>query len=252
MITTKQTLNKINIEDLGSTIEETFNIYKKTAVINGLFIMILVLFLMALAGIGMSYFFNAADLTESIKTFKPENLAQNEILILVGISIIINVLIIPFVAGMLKVNQEADKTGETKFATIYSLVDNPIYIQLVLGIILGTILSSIINYLPIFIGLDKKFQMIFTILGYIFAIFNFMTIPIIALKNANFIDATVLSFKATSSNLFFIIIMMILGIIGASIGLFAFCIGLFFTAPIFYTVQYVLYKRIFEEKELKA
>ena len=245
-------INKISLENLGSTIEETFNIYKRTALINGLFFMILVVVLAILTIIGLNYFFNVNDLSEQLKGFKPENLTISQLLVFVGVSLAINVLIIPFVAGMLKVNEEADLKQTANFSTIVSLVNSPVYIQLVLGIIVTTLITSILNYGYILLGLSSNLKILFTILSSVFGLFSFFTIPLIIFKNRNVLKAIQLSFKATSKNLIFVVITVFLGIIAACLGIFALCIGIFFTAPIFYTVQYVLYKRIFENEILKA
>lgn len=249
-----KTINKIPFENLGSIIEESFDLFKKTALINGVFLLLLSLILVTLAGIGMSLFVNPETLVERMKNFKPENFSIDETLIFIGISIAVNVLIIPFVGGMLKINQEADETGKANFSTLYSLVDNPAYLQLVLGAIFSTLISSIINFSPVFLQLEGSFLIISKVLVYVFAILNILTIPLIALKNYNFIDAFVASIKGVSNNFFLVLVMIILSLILAFLGFFALCIGFFFTIPILYTVQYVLCRRIFEKNvnELKS
>lgn len=248
-----QTINKIPFENLGNLVEESFKLYAKTILTNGMFLLLLSVIGAILIGVGVSYFIDPELLLEKMKNFKPENITIDQALIFTGISVVINILIVPFVGGMLKVNQEADETGICNFSTIFSLVNSPAYLQLVLGIMTTTLISSLINHLPLFLGIKGSFQIVTTLLVYIFSFLTVLTIPLIALKKYSFIEAFIASIKGVSQNIFLVLVMIILAIIIACLGIFAFCVGIFFTMPILYTVQYVLCKRIFnEDTELKS
>ena len=65
--------------DLGETINEAFEIWKKTALIGGLAFIFLMLILMTLAMVGIGYFFSKEELPELMKNFNPENVINQRI-----------------------------------------------------------------------------------------------------------------------------------------------------------------------------
>lgn len=252
MKTEINTFKKIPFENLGQTIEAVFTIYKKTAITNGLFLLLMILVFSIIAGVFFSLYFNAEDMRELAKNFQPENFTTNQLLLFVGAVIVVNILTIPFIAGLLKVNQEADTTGEANFSTIFSVVNSPIYFKLVIAITLSTLISCILSYAYLLFDFGNSLKVLCSILAYVFALLNYFTIALITFKNIGFIEAISLSFKATINNVIFVVIVAILGFIAAVAGIFALCIGIFFTLPIIYSVQYVLYKAIFENDTLEA
>ncbi|ELV7525559.1 conserved membrane hypothetical protein [Flavobacterium psychrophilum] len=229
---------------LEETIDDAFQIWKKTALMGGLAFLFLILILTALVSVGMGYFFNAKELPELIKDFNPEILSSNALLIYFGIVIGFTVLISPFVAGMLKMAYDADNGKEVTFSSIYHYVNSPKFLDIILATatisLFSVLLDNLIkNMLPNTLGEILGFMV-----SYAISILTFIAIPLVLFKNLNFIDALKLSCSKILNNFFPVLLLMIIAGIFSIIGIIAFCIGLFFTIPFAYAMQYSIYKRL--------
>ncbi|WP_395058197.1 hypothetical protein [Flavobacterium sp.] len=230
--------------DLGETINEAFEIWKKTALMGGLAFIFLMLILTMLAMVGVGYFFNKEELPELMKNFNPETLSTNGLLIYFAIVIGFTVLISPFVAGMLKMAHDADNDQDVTFSSIYYYVNSPQFLDIILATAAISVISVGFNIL-----LKNTLQNTFGdilgfIISYTISILTFIAIPLVIFKNLNFIDAIKLSCSQILNNFFIVLLLMILVFIFMIIGALAFCVGLIFAIPFAYAMQYSIYKRL--------
>ncbi len=230
--------------DLGEVINEAFEIWKKTALMGGLAFIFLMLILMTLAMVGIGYFFNKEELPELMKNFNPETLSTNGMLIYFAVVIGFTVLISPFIAGMLKMAHDADNDQEVTFSSIYYYVNSPQFLNIILTTTLISIFSVGLNILLKNALPNTSGDILGFIVSYTISVLTFIAIPLVIFKNLNFIDAIKLSCSRILNNFFIVLLLMIVAGLFSAVGIIALCIGLFFTIPFAYAMQYSIYKRL--------
>jgi hypothetical protein len=230
--------------DLGEVINEAFEIWKKTALMGGLAFMFLMLILMTLAMVGIGYFFNKEELPELMKNFNPETLSTNGMLIYFAVVIGFTVLISPFIAGMLKMAHDADNDQEVTFSSIYYYVNSPQFLDIILTTTAISLFSVGLNILLKNALPNTSGDILGFIISYTISVLTFIAIPLVIFKNLNFIDAIKLSCSRILNNFFIVLLLMIVAGLFSAVGIIALCIGLFFTIPFAYAMQYSIYKRL--------
>lgn len=231
--------------DIGTTLNNAIEIYKKTFLVSGLAFFFMVIFLLLLFFIGINFFIGFEVAAEQMKTFDPTNLSLKGTLIYVACGILTTILIAPFTAGILKMMKDADNDEEVTFSTLFQYVNSPQYTS----IILATLLLSLISF-GLNIGLQKLIidktlgSIISMTLSVVFSILTLLTLPNIIFKDLDVISAIKNSILVTNKNFFQILLLLLIAIIIGYIGLIAFCIGIFFTFPIYFAVQYSIYKNL--------
>lgn len=229
--------------DIGEIIDEGFEIYKKIAIPAGLgFFMIISVAIFIVSTI-MAKYVDVEKLKE-MKGFNPETLTWQQNLMIVGGVALFSALISPFVAGILKMAQDADNGEEVKFSTFWYYVNSSRFIHLVLI----TITISVISF-----ATESVFQkllpenlagMMSIVISILFNTFTFLAIPYILFKEMNFIQGLQESLKMVSKNFVLVFIALLLGQLFAILGLLAFCVGIIFSMPILSAFQYVTYKKL--------
>ncbi|WP_394759342.1 hypothetical protein [Flavobacterium sp.] len=230
--------------DLGEVINDAFEIYKKTALMGGLAFMFLMSIIMMFTIMGIGYFFDMEKLPELMKDFNPETLSAKGMLIYFGVIVGFTVLISPFIAGMLKMAHDADHNEEVTFSSIFSYVNSPQFINIILATTTISLFSIGLNIILKYILPTPLGEILGFIVSYSISILTFIAIPLVIFKDLNFISAIKTSYKSILNNFFVVLLLMIIGGILSAVGIFAFCIGIFFTVPFVYAIQYSIYKRL--------
>ena len=230
--------------DLGAVINEAFEIWKKTALMGGLAFIFLMLILTVLTVVGVGYFFSKEELPELMKNFNPEALSSNGMLIYFAVVIGFTVLISPFIAGMLKMAHDADNNEEVTFSSIYYYVNSPQFLDIALATTVISIFSVGLSLLLKSILPNILGEILGFIMSYMVSILTFIAIPLVIFKSLNFIDAIKLSCSRILNNFFMVLLLMIVAGLFSVVGIIALCIGLFFTIPFVYAIQYSIYKRL--------
>ena len=75
-----------------------------------------------------------------------------------------------------------------------------------------------------------------------------LTLPLIVFQNLTAIEAIKTSIAVVAKNPLVIFALLVVGIIGALVGFVGCIIGVFFTIPIVYSINYCLYEAIFEKE----
>ena len=229
--------------EIGEAINDTFEIYKKIALPGGLGLLIVMATVAFIAIAGVGFFVDIEKFSEEMKNFKPENLSVEANLIYVGALTLITALISPFIAGLLKMAHEADHNEEVKFSSIGYYINSSRFIHIVIAVAILTLFNTGINTFlshsfPVF-GNALALLITFPI-----SILTFITLPLILFKELSFIEAINNSIQLTAPKFFIVVALLILAYILAFVGLIAFCIGIVFTMPIIYAMQYVIYKSL--------
>ena len=82
------------------------------------------------------------------------------------------------------------------------------------------------------------------ILTIIISFATLLTIPLIVLGNCSTIESIKTSTAIVMKQPIVILMLIIVAILGALLGLFAFCIGMFFTYPFVISVVYTIYNQV--------
>jgi hypothetical protein len=230
--------------DLGEVINNAFEIYKKTALMGGLAFMALMFFLVIFSFMAVGFFTDTEKLPELMKDFNPDNLSLNGTLIYIGVIVTFTVLVSPFIAGMLKMAHDADTNEEVTFSSIFYYVNSSKFLDIVLATTIISLFSVGLNMLLKFVLPATFAGILGFIISYSISILTFITIPLIIFKSLNFIDAIKTSCKTLFNHFFIVLLLMIIGGLASAVGLIAFCIGIFFTIPFVYAIQYSIYKKL--------
>jgi hypothetical protein len=232
--------------DIGNAINDAFEIYKKIALPAGSALLIISMIIVIALFAGIRFFVNDMEsLAEEMKAFDPEKLPQQGKLIYMGVIVLLNALAAPFIAGFLKMAYDADHNEDVKFSSIGYYVNSSRFIHIVLNIALLTLINlgldiSLNALLPDF---GKFISLLITLpLG----ILTFISLPLIIFKDLNVIEAISKSIQLVSKKFFLVLVLFILANILALTGFIALCIGIVFTLPFIYAIQYVIYKSLAE------
>lgn len=246
MNATKEKVEKLTTDgfelDFGTVFEQAFENYKKIALYAGsvlliaTFLFFILLFGLAIAifGIGaLTDFFKPGNLT-------PETFTGNFLLIYTAFIVFITCLTSPFQAGFLKMAYCGDKGEEFNVSTMFIYYKPPYFINIVGATFLITAISTGLSTLVELAGVQSIG--IFTSLS--ITLLTFLTIPLIVFGNLNAIDGIKLSAQIILKQPLMILALVVVSFLAALTGLMGFCIGIFFTIPFMYSMEYSLYNTI--------
>lgn len=229
--------------DLGETINQSFDIYKKIALPGGLGLLLIMAILSIASISGIGFFVDIESFSDKMKNFKPEDLSFQENLIYIGVITIITALISPFIAGIQKMCQEADHNEEVKFSSIWFYVNSDRFVHIVLATSLITFINTAINnYLTTIMPLFGN--LLAVCITFPISVLTFIMLPLILFEGLNSMQAISKSTQLIFKSFFTVLILLLLGYIFAFVGLIAFCVGIIFTMPILYAIQYTVYKNL--------
>lgn len=230
--------------DIGEVINESFEIYKKTAVVGGLAFMLLSFTLVLFVFMAVGFFTDMEKLPEVMKDFNPDALSLKGTLIYIGVMVVFTALTSPFIAGMLKMAHDADHDEEVSLSSLYYYVNSPNFIHIIFTTTLISLISISLNMMLKFVLPGLLSTVVGFVISYSISILTFIAIPLVIFKNMTFTDAIQKSSALISRHFFIVLLLMIIAGIFAAVGLIAFCLGIFFTIPFAYAIQYSIYKKL--------
>lgn len=225
-------------------LEKSFDLYKKIAIPAGIAIMTITVALLSIALVAFNYFVKDPKIfSEKMKNFDPNTL-QEGTLIYFGIAITVSSLVAPFMAGVLKMIQEADTNQDVRYSSFFYYINHEKYFQIVLASltigILGVVTDlSLKQLLPENVGSALGF-----LLSTLLSIMTFLATCFILFSDMNFIEAIRASIQKTKEHFFSILLLEFIAVLFYIIGIFGLCIGIFFTLPFVYTVKYSIYSKV--------
>lgn len=224
--------------DLGNLINESFENYKKIALLAGLALTIVILTLLIATIYGMTYFIDFENFSEDqlimdFNTFTPAQIAMY-----IGASSLFGMLFAPFTGGLIKIAHDVETKDEVSFSNIFDCYKAPYLKDLLFS---AFVIAAFTSFITV------AFQMIHlefvgTLLSYVIGFLSCLTIPLIIFGRLNAISAITTSMMVVSKQPLIIFLALLLAAIGACIGIFAFCLGIFFTLPYLYSMYFVIYK----------
>lgn len=233
--------------DFGIVFESAFENYKKIALYAGLMFLV---FLIIVGAVGFGVFISIYGIADLTKLISPENLnlQNSSSFFLVGYilcTVLISSLLNPFYAGFLKMADCGEKDEEFNVSTIFEYYKSPYFKEIFISTLLISLISvSISTLLQI-----ENLNFVGAIISYSISFFTFLTTPLIIFGNLQAVDAIKSSFAIVKKQPLVLFGLLIVAMIGSALGIFGLCIGIFFTLPFMYSMNYVIYKSIigFEE-----
>lgn len=240
----KEFKNKPTKLDIGEQINDAFEIFKKMALTGGLAMLSIYLIISILLFVGIGFFFKPEEFAVVIRNFHPEKLSFNDQMIYLAAVVLFSALISPFMAGFLKMANDADKKEEVQFSAIFTYVNSPQFIHIFLATAVIT-LASTGSHMLILHFISERFAFF---LGYLatlsIATLTYLVVPHIIFGHLSFVTAIKASVNQVLSNFFPAILLMLVAFILVVVGIFGFCIGILFTVPFVYIMPYCMYKKL--------
>lgn len=229
-----------NSPDIGKVIDQSFTTFKKSIWVSGVGIILMLLLAVPITFFAIFTYMGISSLEDFVQ--KSETLQSDFTYLLMNaaIGIVLAALIAPVMAGFYKINHLAKQDKEFGVNNLFDYYKSPYFQPLALSAVLATLYSNIISLLLIYLNLPLVASIM---QAFISLLFIFM-VPLIIFENQNATDAMSNSSKIAVKHPFTIIVTVIFAFIIALLGVFAFCIGLFFTIGYFYTMNYTLYNEI--------
>lgn len=240
--------------DFGTVFEHAFENYKKIALYAGLLFFVFTILLYILVAVGFISYIGIKNMEEflnNLKNFQTQKVIPTNILLPLKVGLILfSSLLSPFISGFFKMADCGEKGEEFHVSTMFNYYKAPYFWNIFSATLLISLLSTGLSFLLELSGIE----LIGTLISLTISFFTFLTIPLIIFGNLNTIDAIKSSIIVVSKQPIVLLGLMIIAIIGALIGLFGFCIGMFFTYPFIYSMYYAIYSYIIgidTENELK-
>ncbi|PWA03868.1 hypothetical protein [Flavobacterium psychrotolerans] len=228
--------------DFSNIFNNAFENYKKTALISGFAILLFSIVIIAIAMGIVFAFLGFSSFADTLPYLKPENFSGITILIYIIIITLITGLTSPITAGLLKISHCAAHGKEFSITTTFDYYNSAFFKELFIATTLITICSVSVNTVLESLGI----RFIGTIFTYIISFFSFLTIPLIIFGNLKALDAIQGSFIIVSKQILLLLGLLLVSIILVCLGIFGFCIGIFFTIPFIYSMYYCIYKEVIE------
>lgn len=228
--------------DFGTVFEHALENYKKIALYGGLMLLV---FMIILSAIGFGAFISIYGITELTKFISPQNLnlQNSSSTFLIGYTLgiaLISSLINPFYAGFLKMADCGEKGEEFNVSTIFEYYRAPYFKEIFISTLLISLISVCISTL-LQIG---NLNFIGAIISYSISFFTFLTTPLIIFGNLQAVDAIKSSFAIVKKQPLVLLGLLIVAIIFSILGIFGLCIGIFFSLPFIFSMEYSIYSAI--------
>jgi len=175
-------------------------------------------------------------------------LSPNAIIITLFSGVVIPSLIAPLSAGLLKMAHLAESNKSFDFSTAFDHYKSTAFKDIVLATFVVTLFAQVLALGiqlagSIFVPEDETwFKFFASIIGGIVSLLTFLAVPLIIFGNLNATQAISGSVTLVSKRFWTILFLLIVALIFALLGLIGLCIGIIFTMPLIYSVQYIIYR----------
>ena len=248
---TKQSLQEIKTNgyyiDFGTVFNNAFEIYKKIALNAGLAILLVTMLIVVLFGFLAVGIIGIAVSTDSLSQFKVENMSMIWLAGYVFTLVIFMALVSPLNAVLIKMAQSAFKGENFSVGTIFHFYQTAHFKELVIAALVIALFSTSFS-----IGLQwVGFPLLGMLMSFFVSTLTFLTIPLIIFGNLKAIEAIEGSVIVVSKQFFILLALLIVSTIFVLVGIFGFCIGIFFTLPFMYAMYYTIYSEILGDDNME-
>lgn len=229
----------INFENI---FEPALENYKKIAVYAGL---MLIVFLSLFFGILFALVYTYYDFDTLIKNISllsenPQALSSEFLLGYFATTILMSCLLSPFQAGFLKMADCGQKGEEFQVSTIFEYYKLPYFTSIVLTTLIVALSGTGISILLESNGI----KLIGTLLSCIISFLTFLSIPLIVFGKMNAINSIKASALIMSKKPLVLLGLIIVSLLFSLVGFIGCIIGIFFTIPFMYSMNYTIYATI--------
>jgi hypothetical protein len=230
--------------DFGTVFEHAFENYKKLALYAGLMLLVFFVVLSILFMIGMISYIgveNMEDFSKKMTQFSELKEKPLDIVLQINaVMILLSGLLNPFMAGFFKMADCAEKGEEFHVSTMFTYYKSPYFANIFVSIFIITLVNTGLSILLELAGLT----IIGTLISLTLSFVTFLVVPLIVFGKLNAVEAIKSSIIIVSKQPLVLLGLIIVALIASAIGIFGFCIGILFTMPFIYSMNYVIYSSI--------
>lgn len=246
--TTKAKIEEISkngyLLDFGTVFESAFENYKKIALYAGLMLIVFSILTTIIVMSGLISYIGIENFEEfgnKMKQMSSLKVMPLDVLLPLNASVLfISALISPFMAGFLKMADCGENGEEFHVSTMFSYYKSPYFFNIFIAVIIIGITGTGLAMLLEMAGLS----FVGTVTSLLISFLTFMAIPLIVFGKLNATEAIQSSIILVSKQPLTLLGLLIVASIGAVLGIFGLCIGIFFTYPFIYSMEYTIYKSI--------
>lgn len=234
----KKLQNGYNLE-IGELIDGSFALFKQNFSTSGLAMILLgilgFIFYTSIFGV----LFGFADIQTTLLNFETMQHEKNFIIGNIIFTTLFSGLIAPVTAGFIHINYLTKCKKEYSVATVFEFYKSKHFTNLFVAYLIIGGTGAIVSTLLSLAKLDS--------LTFIFQsginFFTVFTIPLIIYGEHNYSEAIGNSLVLFLKQPLAIVVGLIVAFIGAMLGIIALCIGIFFTLPYIYSMQFSIYDK---------
>jgi len=226
--------------DIGKIIDESFSTFKKTVWVSGIGIILLLLFVLPITVFVIFKVMDISSIDQFVKMSPTLAEDIDYLLLNAAIAIPLAALTAPITAGFYKINHLAKQEKEFGISNLFDYYKSSHFKPLALSAVLIAIYSNILGLGLIYLHLSSLATIIQLFIAFLFI----LSVPLIIFENQNAFQALSNSSKLAMKYPFSIILCVAFAVIIAILGLFVFCLGMFFTFSYLYTMNYTLFNEI--------
>ncbi|RZJ65849.1 MAG: hypothetical protein EOO50_12055 [Flavobacterium sp.] len=247
MKTTLDRLEEIKSEgyelDFGNTFNDAFEVYKRTALMSGLALILFFIVAFALAFGGMGIFMSAGNDISYLANISEGDFSIVGRIIYVLATCVIAGLGNPFSASLIRMAALADKGEDVSVGDAFACYKAPYFVPLFVEALIVSFFSIFITT-AIQMAFPQDFVMGLVGMGInlLISFVTVMAVPLIIFGNLKPLEAIQGSVMLVFKRPFVIFGLLLVGIIFALLGFIGFCIGVCFTIPIMMAIYYSIYK----------
>jgi uncharacterized membrane protein len=235
--------------DLGEAINEIFENYKKIALLAGAVLLLVGIAALIIVGGITALILGVSAVTETFTEYSEGAMSSTGFMANLIVSIIGAGLFAPITAGLIQMAHNAAINKDFDFGTAFIHYKSEYFKELFFAAAIITLVGSGLNTLFQITNINYPGSDLLVLgtavsgfLSIIIQLFTLLTIPLIIFGNLKAMDAIKGSFVLVAKNFWIILLLAIIAFFFLMIGLVAICIGIIFTVPILYSLQYILYK----------
>ncbi|WP_291120397.1 hypothetical protein [Flavobacterium sp. UBA6135] len=226
--------------DFSKLFEKAFENYKKVAVIIGLLFIIITIITVIVTFSTIIMFVELDDLENIATSINPIYESTTSMMIYIfGISLISG-LASPMTAGLFKIIHLAEKNNPFSIGNAFDYYKTNHFLQLFSAAFILSFIGIGVTTLLEYNGV----QIYGTLFSLLLSFFTFLTIPLIIFSNLSGTDAIHYSIQLVIKQPLIILGLLVVSILLSMVGFIAFCIGIFFTLPFYYSMIYMIYDAI--------
>lgn len=241
---TLQRLEEIKLNgfslDFSDIFNQTIENYKKIALNAGLAFLLLSVIMGVVFGSAFGFIYGTASLTETLTNFNIQNFSTLALITYIFAVALISAFTAPFYAGILQMANLADQNQEFSIQTAFFHFKSKYFKDLVISSVVVALVTVGISV--IFETISSRF--IGGFITYAITFMVFMTKPLIIFGNLNAIDSIKASLLLMGKQIPVLAGLLIVSILMIFLGLIGLCIGIFFTFPFIFSLQFIIYKNI--------